>query len=219
MGATKRAAEMMVRLISQNSATCFAMVRFGNVLGSNGSVIPKFLEQIRAGGPVTVTHPEVERFFMTIPEAVNLVLHSASLDESGALYVLDMGTPIKIVDMARHLIRLSGLVPDEDVRIEFTGLRPGEKLREELTDHTEKPQRSLIPQVFKVTRPPLADPDQLLQNLLRLEVLAARDEQRRVLAELARLVPGFYPPIPIAAEPNPPVEANDLRLPDALLVN
>src|SRR5262249_23479479 len=123
MGATKRAAELAVRLASLTSSTCFATVRFGNVLGSNGSVIPKFIEQIKHGGPVTVTHPEVERFFMTIPEAVNLVLHSASLNESGALYALDMGTPIKILDMARQLIRLSGLVPDDDIRIEFTGLR------------------------------------------------------------------------------------------------
>ncbi len=206
MGATKRVAEFAVRLACLRSSTCFATVRFGNVLGSNGSVIPKFIEQINRGGPVTITHPEVERFFMTIPEAVNLVLHSASLNESGALYVLDMGTPVKILDMARHLIRLSGLVPDEDVRIEFIGLRPGEKLREELIDVGEKAERSSIPQLFKVSRPPLNNPDALYRNLLHLEELAAAGEQKSLLQALADLVHGFRRPPTLADQMTSPVD-------------
>jgi FlaA1/EpsC-like NDP-sugar epimerase len=193
----------VVRLACLHSSTCFATVRFGNVLGSNGSVIPKFLEQINRGGPVTVTHPEVERFFMTIPEAVNLVLHSASLNESGALYVLDMGTPVKVLDMARHLIRLSGLVPDEDIHIEFIGLRPGEKLREELIDVGEKAERSSIPQLFKVSRPPLNNPDALSRELLRLEGLAGAGDQESLLQALASLVHGFRPPSALADEITP----------------
>jgi FlaA1/EpsC-like NDP-sugar epimerase len=195
MGATKRTAELAVKLFSRkHPGCCFAIVRFGNVLGSNGSVIPRFLEQIKAGGPVTVTHPDVERFFMTIPEAVNLVLHSAVLNETGATYALDMGTPIKILDMARHLIRLSGLVLDEDIRIEFTGLRPGEKLSERLWDEAERAERSKVSQVFKVTGPLPANPEALHHDLLNLETLAAVGDEEGVLAALARIVPGFSVP-------------------------
>jgi FlaA1/EpsC-like NDP-sugar epimerase len=191
MGATKRAAEFVVRHQSRRSSTCFAMVRFGNVLGSNGSVIPKFLEQINAGGPVTVTHPDVKRFFMTIPEAVNLVLHAATLNNTGAIYGLDMGTPIKIYDMARHLIRLSGLIPDDEIQIEFTGLRPGEKLNEQLLDDMEEAQPSGIAQIFKVASPPLQNSEQQYRELKRLEAVAARGATEEVTAALARFVPGF----------------------------
>jgi FlaA1/EpsC-like NDP-sugar epimerase len=136
MGTTKRVAELILRAL-QNGRTKYVAVRFGNVLGSNGSVIPIFKKQIAAGGPVTVTHPEMRRFFMTIPEACQLVLEAAAIGKGGQICVLDMGQPVKIVDLARNLILLSGLRPDEDVKIEFTGMRPGEKLYEELSSLLE----------------------------------------------------------------------------------
>jgi FlaA1/EpsC-like NDP-sugar epimerase len=136
MGASKRLAELLCQGVG-NEGTRFVAVRFGNVLGSTGSVIPKFRRQIAAGGPITVTHPEIRRYFMSIPEAAQLVLQAGMMGQGGEIFVLDMGEPVKIVDLARDLIRLSGM-SEQDVRIEFTGLRPGEKLYEELLADDER---------------------------------------------------------------------------------
>jgi FlaA1/EpsC-like NDP-sugar epimerase len=155
MGATKRLCEEVLSSMSQaqGNQTRFASVRFGNVYGSRGSVVPLFLSQIQRGGPVTVTHPEMTRYFMSIPEAVNLVLHAACITDGDDTFFLHMGESVRILDLATRLIRLHGLRPNVDVNIDFTGMRPGEKLHEELTDSREIETSTAHPHIVKVRRP------------------------------------------------------------------
>ncbi len=159
MGCTKRAAEMLIQALDRQSETRFMAVRFGNVLGSRGSVIPLFKRQIARGGPITVTHPDMMRYFMTIPEAVQLVIQAAAMGEGGEVFVLDMGEPVKIVDLARDLVRLSGLDPDKDVEVVFTGVRPGEKLFEELLTAEEGTAATEHERIFVAKSPPILDGD------------------------------------------------------------
>jgi FlaA1/EpsC-like NDP-sugar epimerase len=168
MGATKALAERVIEARAQASRTRFAAVRFGNVLGSSGSVLPIFRRQIAQGGPVTVTHPDMTRFFMTIPEAVQLVLEATGIAEGGDIFVLDMGEPVRILDLAHRMIELSGRVPDRDIRIEVTGIRPGERLHEELFNVDEQVRPTRYGKVLRATRPPL-DPDHLRHGLAELQ--------------------------------------------------
>jgi FlaA1/EpsC-like NDP-sugar epimerase len=191
MGSTKRVAELIVESLSNSTKTSFAAVRFGNVLGSNGSVVPTFLAQIAKGGPVTVTHPEVKRFFMLIPEAVQLVLYAAALPDRAPLFVLDMGEQVKVADMARDLIRLSGLVPDKDIEILFTGMRPGEKLFEELVGDDEFAEPSLLDKILRVQPRSARDLDGFSESLARLEGLAVEGRSDDVLRQLDCLLTAY----------------------------
>ena len=190
MGATKRLAEMVCEALHrQGRGTQFGMVRFGNVLGSTGSVIPKFQEQIARGGPVTVTHPEITRYFMSIPEAAQLVLQAAAMGQGGEIFVLDMGEPVRIVDLARKMIRLCGY-SDGEIRIEFTGLRPGEKLYEELLADAEQTGPTPHPKL-RIARARAVDADFLLN--LRPWLAETSQSDERVREVLTHWVPEYHP--------------------------
>ena len=189
MGATKRIAEMIIQATNRHSKTKFAAVRFGNVLGSNGSVIPLFKKQIVNGRPVTVTHPEVTRYFMTIPEAVQLVIQAGSMVIGGEVFVLDMGQPVKIYDLARNLIKLSGYKPDEDIEIVFTGLRPGEKLYEELLLEEEGLSTTRHNKIF-VAKPIFTDLAMLKRELAILSELLLQDAEE-VINYIPHIVPTY----------------------------
>ncbi len=191
MGATKRVAELIIQDIARTSRTRFLLVRFGNVLGSSGSVLLRFQEQIRAGGPVTVTHPEIRRYFMLIPEAVQLVLQAATIGEQGHIYILDMGEQIRVLDIARSLIRLSGLNPGKDIPIRFVGLRPGEKLYEELVGEGEIAVRSSLEKILQIRTIHQLDFEEFREKLSALEAASYRDEASVLLERLKEIVPMF----------------------------
>lgn len=194
MGATKRVTELYLQALAHSAShgrTVFCAVRFGNVLGSNGSVVPVFLRQIKSGGPVTVTHPEITRYFMSIPEAVQLVLQAAPLAKGGEIFVLDMGEQIKVLDMARHLIRLSGFVPDEDIKIVFTGLRPGEKLFEELVGQGETESACQIEKIHRVCSASVPALTLFAAEIESLDQLARRGQADAIRKALQRMLPNF----------------------------
>lgn len=191
MGCTKRVCEMIIQYKAQfSSHTEFVTTRFGNVLGSNGSVIPLFRRQIESGKPVTVTHPDIIRYFMTIPEAVSLVLEAGAMAKGGDIFVLDMGEPVKIVTLAENLIRMYGKVPYEDVEIKFTGLRPGEKLFEELLMDEEGLKKTSNKKIF-IGNQINIEPDKLLSQLNEIEKYANENNSEKVVEMLAEMVPTF----------------------------
>lgn len=188
MGATKRVAELVIQDLNARFATRFVAVRFGNVIGSNGSVIPTFKRQIKKGGPVTVTHPEMTRYFMTIPEASQLVLQAGAIGKGGEIFILDMGEPIKILDLAKETIRLSGLKPYEDIQIVFTGIRPGEKLAEELETDKERLAKTSHSKIFIAQIAPYSR-EEIKKALTKIEELCNSENDSQIRRFLTNLLP------------------------------
>lgn len=188
-GATKRLAEMIILDAAQSAAQAFSVVRFGNVLGSRGSIIPIFKSQIASGGPVTITHPDMYRFFMTIPEAVYLVLQAASMEAGGETFVLNMGEPVRILDLAEDLIRLSGLEPYRDIEISYTGIRAGEKLTEELWDEGTPLMQTLHPDIFRLGVDASPSGLDLSQAIKRLETFSHANDVNAIIALIHELIP------------------------------
>ena len=193
MGATKRAAEMIIQTINKNSETEFVAVRFGNVLGSNGSVIPLFKKQIAEGGPVTITHPDIIRYFMTIPEAVQLVLQAGAMAKGGEIFILDMGEPVKIVDLANNLIRLSGFEPGVDIKIEYSGLRAGEKLYEELLMSEEGLTKTANSKIF-IGKPVEFDTKKIMHNLEMLKKIVDNEDVELIDSVMRAFVTTYVRP-------------------------
>jgi FlaA1/EpsC-like NDP-sugar epimerase len=212
MGACKRVAELLVQQAHREALgkKVYAGVRFGNVLGSNGSVVHLFRDQIKVGGPVTVTHPEIRRYFMLIPEAVHLVLHSASLARGGEIFILEMGEQIKVVDMARNLIRLSGFVPDQEIPISFVGLRPGEKLFEELVEQGESVEPSGLNGILALRSGPGHDLFWLKREVAELERLALEGNTTRTVEKLKAIVPTYNN---VSSEECSSISANHISVP------
>ena len=190
MGATKRLAEMVVLDAARRSSEAFTVVRFGNVLGSRGSIVPLFKQQISRGGPITVTHPEMQRYFMTIPEAAHLVLQAAAMGKSGETFALNMGKQVRIQELAEDLIRLSGLEPGKDIEIAFTGIRPGEKLSEALWEEGARYEATTHPDIFRLAEDELLDSDELHQIVNELAHLAQQGENEAIIQILCEVIPG-----------------------------
>jgi FlaA1/EpsC-like NDP-sugar epimerase len=191
MGATKRVAEMFLQSLAQKSRTNFITVRFGNVLNSHGSVVPLFLEQIRSGGPITVTDSRVQRYFMSIPEAVNLILQAVIMGSSGDIYILEMGKLIRIEDLAREMIKQAGMKPGNDIKIVYTGLRPGEKIYEELVSQNEISLATSHPLVRRIIQKAKQNPAVLDSHIIDLEFMARRGDQKAIVQKLNEIIPEF----------------------------
>jgi FlaA1/EpsC-like NDP-sugar epimerase len=225
MGVSKRIAEIYVQSLSvlprggsatqtATARTQFVTVRFGNVLGSAGSVVPVFREQIAAGGPVTVTHPEMKRYFMTIPEACQLVMQAGAMGRGGEIFVLDMGEPVKIVDLARDLIRLSGLDPDRDIEVRFSGIRPGEKLFEEIAVDEENVDKTKHPKIY-VGRFRPHELEQVERSLVDLHRIVESGDLAALVQSLRQLVPEYRVPDHHGAADNRAVTFNNAPAPTA----
>jgi len=193
MGTTKRVSEELLKVFNLKNKTKFISVRFGNVLGSRGSVIPLFREQIKKGGPVTVTHPEMKRYFMSTSEAVLLVLEASAIGEGGEVFVLDMGEPIKIIDLAREMIKLSGYEPDVDVPIVFTDIRPGEKLFEEILSAEEGVKQTEYEKIFKAMRADTKNPIQFMKKIDRLIKMSSQNKKNEIIKLLKEIEPAYKP--------------------------